>query len=191
MLRRFTIAVLLFTATAGGILTVAAQPPSFDPSGKGGKAKKDKGEKPDREEKERMKAEKWAMKLANADAETAERWAMEKARKEQEKGEKAFFKDQEKAYKQALKAGIIDPPAKTEEQADPRPTVLRYGNLPKELPKWWAEVDADHDAQISLYEWRTSGRKVDDFTALDPNGDGYITAEEYLRATAPDEPRKK
>lgn len=193
MLRRLLLSTLLFATTAGGVLTLAAQdPPADSRAGKGGKGKKEKGDRPDREEKERAKAEKWAMKLAKADPETAERWAMELARKEREKAEKEFLKDQEKAYRQAQKAGTIDPPpAKDEAKTDPRPTVLRYGSLPKEVPKWWADVDADRDVQLSLYEWRTANRKVDDFTALDRNNDGYLTVEEYLRATAPEEPRKK
>lgn len=202
MLRHFTFAALLFTATAGGLLAVAAQDP-YPGTGKASKA-----------DKQDRAAEKWAMKLAKADPATAEKWAAMKAekdrareeaqarkerereealaRKERERVESERQRDEEKAAKLAKKNGLPPTePEKTEDKPDPRPTVLRYGNLPKELPKWWAEVDADRDVQLSLYEWRTSGRKVDDFTALDPNGDGYVTVEEYLRATAPEEPRKK
>lgn len=199
MLRRCTIATLLFAATAGGLMAVAAQdpPPGSDKAGKADRA-----------------AEKWAMKLAKADPATAEKWAAMKAekdrardeamarkqqereqamaRKEREREEAERRKEQEKAEKLAKKNGLPPPePAKAEDKPDPRPMVVRYGNLPKELPKWWPDVDADRDAQLSLYEWRTSGRKVDDFTTLDLNGDGYLTAEEYLRATAPEGPRKK
>lgn len=199
MASRLILAVLLFNLTAGGVLVMGADdPPAGDPwAGKGGKGKREKGDKAEKElfkaEKELLKAEKWAMKLAKADPDTAERWAMQKARKEQEKADREFFKDQEKAYKAAVKAGTVEPPppAKGEEKPDPRPTVLRYGSLPKEVPKWWAEVDADRDVQLSLFEWRTAGRKVDDFAVLDLNNDGYVTVEEYLRATAPEVPKRK
>ena len=163
--------------------------------GNGGKAKKDNGNDFDKLDRERAKAEKkaekWAMKLATADPETADRWMAEKAIKEQKKAEKVYVKEQMKA-EMAIRSGTVEPPAaKDEEKSDPRPTVQRYGNLPKELPKWWADVDADKDVQLSLYEWRTAGKKVEEFVALDLNTDGFLTVEEYLRATAPDGPRKK
>ena len=188
MLRRLTLSALVGAAMAFGVVAMAQ--PGSD-GGKGGKGKKDKGNDFDKQDKERAKAEKWAIKLASADPDTADRWMAEKAVKEQMKAEKEYFKGQEKAYNMALKSGEIVPAAKDEEKPDPRPTVLRYGNLPKELPPWWADVDADKDVQLSLFEWRTAGRKVEEFVALDLNTDGFLTVEEYLRATKPDEPRKK
>ena len=187
MLRRLTLSALVGAAMTFGVVAVAQPDSDF---GKGGKGKKDKGDDFDKPDKERAKAEKWAMKLAVADPDTADRWMAEKAVKEQKKAEKVYVKEQMKA-ETAIRSGTVEPPATTEEKPDPRPTVQRYGNLPKELPKWWADVDADKDVQLSLYEWRTAARKVDDFVALDLNTDGFLTVEEYLRATAPDEPRKK
>jgi Ca2+-binding EF-hand superfamily protein len=73
-----------------------------------------------------------------------------------------------------------DRPAAPEEK---RPTIFRAGNLPKELPDWFAKLDhdGDNDGQVGLYEWKTSKKPLDDFLEMDLNGDGFITAEEYLR----------
>jgi hypothetical protein len=49
------------------------------------------------------------------------------------------------------------------------------------LPSWYEEFDTDKDAQVSLYEWRKSGKETKEFTEIDLNGDGLITVEEYLR----------
>jgi hypothetical protein len=63
----------------------------------------------------------------------------------------------------------------------PRPTVYRVGKLPKGLPAWFAQLDRDRDAQVGLYEWTAAGRSVDEFVAMDLNGDGFLTPEEVLR----------
>jgi EF hand len=72
-------------------------------------------------------------------------------------------------------------PAKTEPVEDKRPTVYRAGHLPKELPEWFAQLDRDQDAQIGLYEWKAAGRPINEFLAMDQNGDGLLTVEEVLR----------
>jgi Ca2+-binding EF-hand superfamily protein len=61
-----------------------------------------------------------------------------------------------------------------------RPTVYRYGNLPKELPAWFTELDTDKDGQVGLYEWKVSGRPIEEFTKMDRNGDGFLTVDEVL-----------
>jgi hypothetical protein len=72
--------------------------------------------------------------------------------------------------------GTINPP---EEE---KPVALRYGKLPlKELPSWWERIDTDKDGQIGLYEWRAAEKPMAEFLAMDLNGDGYLTAEEYFR----------
>ena len=68
-----------------------------------------------------------------------------------------------------------------------RPEVWRYGKLPKGAPSWFlaptksntAGLDADHDGQIGLYEWRRAGRPTAQFVEYDLNGDGYLTYLEY------------
>jgi Ca2+-binding EF-hand superfamily protein len=67
------------------------------------------------------------------------------------------------------------------DQEPERPVVYRYGKLPKDLPSWFTSLDEDQDGQIGLYEWRADGRSIAEFQAMDLNGDGIITAEEYLR----------
>jgi hypothetical protein len=64
---------------------------------------------------------------------------------------------------------------------DKRPTVYRAGNLPPDIPSWFALMDTDHDGQVGLYEWKAAGRSVSDFQAIDLNGDGFITVEEAMR----------
>jgi Ca2+-binding EF-hand superfamily protein len=64
------------------------------------------------------------------------------------------------------------------------PVGYRIGKLPKELPAWFAELDVDQDAQIGLYEWKTSGRSLDEFNKIDRNGDGFLTVDEVLRYEA-------
>lgn len=70
---------------------------------------------------------------------------------------------------------------KKEVEEDDKPVVFRYGNMPKEVPSWFEQMDTDKDGQIGLYEWRSAGRKTGDFEDLDLDGDGYITADEWLR----------
>lgn len=57
------------------------------------------------------------------------------------------------------------------------------------LPPWFETLDADEDGQISLYEWRTAGRKVEDYLSLDANSDGYLTRDEWLHANPPPPPK--
>jgi hypothetical protein len=62
-----------------------------------------------------------------------------------------------------------------------RYTVYRAGNLPKELPPWFAQLDRDFDGQVALYEWKAAGLSLAEFEKWDANGDGFITVEEALR----------
>ena len=73
--------------------------------------------------------------------------------------------------------GIAPPPPEEEK----RPVVYRAGKLPKELPPWFAQLDEDKDGQVGLYEWKKAGRLLNEFQAIDLNGDGFITVEEALR----------
>lgn len=66
----------------------------------------------------------------------------------------------------------------------PRATVYRAGNLPRELPSWFAQRDTDNDGQVALYEWRASGSSLSDFQQFDGNNDGFVTVEEVLRDQA-------
>src|SRR5439155_1070764 len=45
-------------------------------------------------------------------------------------------------------------------------------------------ADNDQDAQVGLYEWKVSGRPIDEFQMYDRNQDGFITVEEVLRVMA-------
>jgi hypothetical protein len=69
-----------------------------------------------------------------------------------------------------------------ENEEDKRPSVVRAGKLPKELPAWFREADTDGDAQIGLYEWRAKGWPIEQFQAMDRNNDGFLTVDEVLRA---------
>lgn len=68
-----------------------------------------------------------------------------------------------------------------EEELDARPVVFRAGKLPKDLPKWFDELDNDKDGQVALHEWRAGSRELEGFRDYDRNDDGFLTAEEVLR----------
>ena len=57
--------------------------------------------------------------------------------------------------------------------------------LPNGLPLWFRILDKDEDGQISLLEWRASGKTFEEFGTYDLNGDGFITAAEVLRHMKP------
>jgi Ca2+-binding EF-hand superfamily protein len=65
----------------------------------------------------------------------------------------------------------------------------RFGGIvPSSLPAWFNALDKDEDGQISLHEWRTSGKTLSEFRAYDLNNDGFITAEEVVQVvTKPSE----
>ncbi|MBP3959199.1 EF-hand domain-containing protein [Gemmata sp. G18] len=67
------------------------------------------------------------------------------------------------------------------ETEEERPIAMRYGKLPKDLPSWFDQDDTDKDGQIGLYEWRKAGKDMKEFTEMDLNNDGFVTADEYLR----------
>jgi hypothetical protein len=66
------------------------------------------------------------------------------------------------------------------DQEDRRPTMIRAGKLPREVPGWFEQFDGDRDGQVGLYEWVQAGRAPTDFKPMDRNGDGLLTAEEVL-----------
>lgn len=70
------------------------------------------------------------------------------------------------------------------EEEEKKPVVYRSGKLPKELPGWFKQMDEDNDGQIGLYEWKASGRSLEEFQRMDRNNDGFLTIEEVLRYTA-------
>ncbi|MGI9471423.1 MAG: proprotein convertase P-domain-containing protein, partial [Rubripirellula sp.] len=58
------------------------------------------------------------------------------------------------------------------------------GDLADGLPGWFFELDVDRDEQVAMSEFTTewSQDKIDEFTAIDANGDGLLTAGEVLKA---------
>jgi hypothetical protein len=74
-------------------------------------------------------------------------------------------------------------PAGSEEVSRNR-IVYRAGKLPKGLPSWFAELDADKDGQIGLYEWKASGQSIAEFEKMDRNNDGFLTIAEVLHYCA-------
>lgn len=70
----------------------------------------------------------------------------------------------------------------TTESEEPKPVVYHDAkDLPKELPAWWRELDADKDLQIGLYEWVAAKRSIAEYKAMDLNNDGLLEVVEYLR----------
>jgi Ca2+-binding EF-hand superfamily protein len=83
------------------------------------------------------------------------------------------------------KSGKSDKSQNVEGALDARPVVYRSGKLPAAgLPPWFEKLDADNDGQIALWEWRQAGKDLDEFSAWDRDGDGFITPEEALAAFA-------
>jgi len=65
-----------------------------------------------------------------------------------------------------------------------KPVVYHAGNLPKDIPDWFKQIDSDGDGQIGLYEWKVSGRSLDEFRKIDRNNDGFLTIDEVMRYVA-------
>ncbi|HVK10620.1 MAG TPA: EF-hand domain-containing protein [Gemmataceae bacterium] len=74
--------------------------------------------------------------------------------------------------------------SRNSQEEEERPTVVRYGKLPKGMPSWFEEYDTDQDGQVGLYEWRRKSRPTAEFVEMDLNTDGYLTAGEWLRHQA-------
>ncbi|MFO0803530.1 MAG: hypothetical protein U0791_10470 [Gemmataceae bacterium] len=55
---------------------------------------------------------------------------------------------------------------------------------PGKGPKWFETLDTDGDGQIGLYEWRAANRPVEEFLAMDLDGDGLLPPSEYQRYLA-------
>lgn len=68
--------------------------------------------------------------------------------------------------------------AEGDDPAD-RPAPRRAAGGKSGLPGWFADVDADGDGQIGLYEWRKAGLPIGLYRELDLNGDGVLPAAEY------------
>lgn len=66
------------------------------------------------------------------------------------------------------------------EELERKPVLFRAGKLPKELPSWFAQLDANADAQVGLYEWKESKKPFTEFKQYDRNGDNFLTVEEVL-----------
>jgi hypothetical protein len=54
------------------------------------------------------------------------------------------------------------------------------GAAPKGVPRWFQDLDANGDGQVSLREWLAAGRARGDFRKHDRTNDGFITEDEVL-----------
>src|SRR5262249_34847911 len=76
------------------------------------------------------------------------------------------------------------PPVPAEDEEIKKPVVYHAGNLPKDIPDWFKQIDSDGDGQIGLYEWKVSGRSLEEFRKIDRNNDGFLTIDEVMRYVA-------
>jgi Ca2+-binding EF-hand superfamily protein len=60
-------------------------------------------------------------------------------------------------------------------------TATRPSKPSNGLPGWFTDLDPDNEGQITLAQWRKAGKSIDLFMAMDLNGDGLLTKDEYLR----------
>jgi Ca2+-binding EF-hand superfamily protein len=107
-----------------------------------------------------------------------------KARGEQMRNEMGGGNGANAGAGSGMMPGLPTAPIKRPEEEEPKRVVYRAGKLPKELPPWFQQIDKDGDGQIGLYEWKSSGRPLDEFFKIDRNGDGFLTVEEVLRYVA-------
>lgn len=87
-----------------------------------------------------------------------------------------------KGYMKARRGDGRNPMGKDggpDDETKKRPTVIRAGNLPRDFP--YAMFDSDGDGQIGLYEWKSSGKRINEFLGMDLNNDGFLTVDEYYR----------
>jgi hypothetical protein len=86
-------------------------------------------------------------------------------------------KDEYRAYFQRRVTAAVETAVKAGD-----PNAPRTGKTSADgLPDWFTVLDVDKDMQIELSEWRKAGRSIDTYLAMDLNGDGLLTKEEYLR----------
>jgi Ca2+-binding EF-hand superfamily protein len=62
-------------------------------------------------------------------------------------------------------------------------TIGDRRNLPKGLPAWFKALDKEGTGQISLHQWKRTGKSLGEFREIDLNSDGIITLEEVLAHT--------
>jgi len=104
-----------------------------------------------------------------------------------------YFKDLNQRQAAAREERKGDPDAKKtdvkvakgviviEEDEAPLPPIYRAGGkLPTGVPAWFMELDKDKDGQVSLYEWKTATKDIEEFVKMDRNDDGFLTIEEVL-----------
>jgi Ca2+-binding EF-hand superfamily protein len=85
-------------------------------------------------------------------------------------------KDEYRGYFQRRVTAAVETAVKASD-----PNGSRAAKSSGGLPDWFVALDVDKDGQIELSEWRKAGKSLDTFTAMDLNGDGLLTKEEYLR----------
>lgn len=94
-------------------------------------------------------------------------------------------KDEYRAYFQkrvttSVEAALAKPNERENRGGDAKPPV-RPNRAANGLPDWFTDLDADKDGQISLSEWRKGKKDIELFMAMDLNGDGLLTKDEYQR----------
>jgi hypothetical protein len=111
-----------------------------------------------------------------------QQWDTNKDGKIDLKEYKAFYANRQQQRQQGGGGfGVIVAPVEEEEK---KPPVYRAGKLPKGIPDWFEKLDTDKDGQIGLYEWKKSGKSIDEFLEMDTNQDGFLTIQEVMKAEA-------
>jgi len=79
-----------------------------------------------------------------------------------------------------------DDPAAPGDPSPRRKFYVSPKRLPGGLPNWFLAQDVDGDGQLNLAEFapQPTPARLDQFARYDANGDGFVTAEECVRAGA-------
>jgi Ca2+-binding EF-hand superfamily protein len=135
------------------------------------------------------------------DREEAGRWIRDFDRYDLNKDGKLSIEEYTESYRdtaarqgrgsRAIGGANIVPGEEAPPEEDKRPIVYRFGKLPKELPKWFTDLDTDKDGQVGLYEWKAGGRTTVEFLSYDANADGFLTVEEVMRVERAKQPKNK
>ena len=89
------------------------------------------------------------------------------------------------------------PPEKIQETEKPKSGRWKtaHERFPKDIPKWFVDLDKDGDGQVSMSEFCDADKWTEEllkqFKHYDLNDDGIITVEEVMKVTKKEKKKNK